>query len=683
MSVIRARGRKPSTTIAIIQARSGSKRLPNKVLEKIGELSVLEHIHNRVSKSRYIDEVIVAIPFSPTADPLRDLLKAKNLRFLEGPESDVLERFGHVAETVEADLIVRITGDCPLIQPSAIDQGITLLKQSRSDYVRTSENWPDGLDVEVFSNEALQRARKETTRPYDREHVTSYFRESGTFSCREFDPQEPLPDIRLTLDYLEDLEVIRRVIEAVDDKKPFAEELNRLAVEFPNIFVMNAMYSRNEGARMNAGEKLYSRAKKVIPGGTMLLSKRPEMHAPSGWPSYFDRAKGCYIWDLDGVKYTDVSWMGVGTNVLGYAHPKIDGAVKKTIEKGNLSTLNAPEEVLLAEALCEIHPWADMARFTRSGGEAGAVAVRIARAASGRDHVAFCGYHGWHDWYLSANLGNTAALDGHLLPGLSPSGVPRNLLDTATPFEFNNLENLKQVVSENSSGVIYMEVERSKPPQLDFLQGVRDLATKIGAVLVFDECTSGFRSVLGGQHLKYGVNPDIVVLGKTLGNGYAINAVVGRRVIMEHAQDSFLSSTFWTERIGPTAALATIREMRMSDAPQQINEIGLALQASLAELGRNLDLEIEVAGLPALTTFSVKGSTAQELKTLITKKMLEKKLLGSNAFYVSTAHTPRIIELYMSSLHEILEQHREHFRNGSLAEALPGGMVEFGFSRLT
>ena len=299
---------------------------------------------------------------------------------------------------------------------------------------------------------------------------------------------------------------------------------------------------------------LWLRAKKVIPGGNMLLSKRPEMFLPNLWPAYFSSAKGFNVWDLDGVKYIDMSLMGVGTNTLGYGHPQVDIAVKKNIGLGNLTTLNCPEEVFLAEKLIEMHPWADMAKFTRSGGEANAVAIRIARAAAGKDGVAICGYHGWHDWYLAANLNNDDQLDGHLLPGLKPNGVPRSLIGTVFPFNYNEIGELERLVSDNRIGVIKMEVSRNQIPKNDFLKKVRDLATQNGIVLVFDECTSGFRETFGGLHLKYGVNPDMAVFGKTLGNGYAINAVLGRRCVMDSAQSTFISSTFWTERIGPTAS---------------------------------------------------------------------------------------------------------------------------------
>ena len=672
----------PKRVVVLVQARLQSQRFPGKVLKKIGGLTAIEHIHARVSAAHFVDGLVFAIPHTPADKALKSFLLEKEFEFFEGPESDVLDRYGQAAEASRADTIVRVTGDCPLVDPLVIDEAIERFMVRPMDYLRTSEKWPDGLDVEVFSNEALQRARREATLGTDREHVTRFFRESGSFSCDEFDPDPALPPVRLTLDYTEDLEVLERFIGLMQAGKPLGAELNRVYKEFPEVFNPNAKYSRNEGASMGAGEKLYARAKKVIPGGTMLLSKRPEMHSPSSWPSYFERAQGCQIWDLDGEEYLDVGWMGVGTNILGYANPQVDDAVRRVIDKGNLSTLNAAEEVYLAEKLCELHPWAEMVRFTRSGGEAGAVAVRIARAAAGKSHIAFCGYHGWHDWYLSANLSSDDALDGHLLPGLNPLGVPPELKGTSTPFEYNNLDSLKEVLSSHNSGVIYMEVERSTSPKPGFLEGVRKLADEYGAVLVFDECTSGFRSVLGGEHLKHEVLPDIAVFGKTLGNGYAINAIIGTQAVMDHAQQTFISSTFWTERIGVTAGLASLKEMDTTNAPQVVHNKGNKLRESLLGIAESHGLSMTIAGLPALTTFTIAGATPTELRTLITSELLKKKMLGANAIYLSLAHDDDVIARYLVEIDRILSDHREHFLNGSIAEVLTDGTIQQGFARL-
>src|SRR3972149_3637810 len=332
----------------------------------------------------------------------------------------------------------------------------------------------------------------------------------------------------------------------------------------------------------------------------MLLSKRAEMFLPDQWPAYFSKAKGCKVWDLDGREYIDMSIMGIGTNILGYGHPEVDDAVRKTIDSGNMSTFNCPEEVYLAERLIELHPWADMARFARSGGEANAVAIRIARAASGKDKVAICGYHGWHDWYLSANLGDNKNLAGHLLPGLDPAGVPKVLKNTVFPFNYNNFEELESLVSKHDIGVIKMEVSRNKGPENNFLHKVRKLASDKNIILIFDECTSGFRQTFGGLHKLYGVEPDMAMFGKALGNGYAITATIGKRAVMEAAQSTFISSTFWTERIGPTAALKTLEVMEREKSWERITQTGQAIGKLWQTLADKHGLPIQVSGLPAM-----------------------------------------------------------------------------------
>lgn len=432
---------------------------------------------------------------------------------------------------------------------------------------------------------------------------------------------------------------------------------------------------------MSNGSDMWGRAKSVIPGGSHLLSKRAEMFLPEGWPTYFDHAKGCTVWDLDGNAYADVGFMGIGTNILGYGHPAVDEAVRAVIDKGNLSTLLAPEEVLLAERLIELHPWADMARFTRAGGEAGAVAVRIARAASGKDKVALCGYHGWHDWYLAANLGESSALDGHLLPGLAPKGVPRALSGSAIPFAYNDLASLERVLGQGDVGVIYMEVERSTPPAPGFLEGCRALATKHGAVLVFDECTSGFRRNLGGVHLYHGVDPDVAVFGKTLGNGYAINAIIGRASIMQAAQETFISSTFWTERIGPSAALAALSVMKDEDAPARISAIGEHVRAQWAAIGSAVGLGVVVAGIPSLSTYSIEGFKPLEAKTFITQEMLRRGFLSPPVLYASIAHTSGVLDGYFDALAAVFSQLSALGPEGVL-RALPEGVCQSGFQRL-
>jgi len=432
---------------------------------------------------------------------------------------------------------------------------------------------------------------------------------------------------------------------------------------------------------MGKGQKLYSKAKQIVAGGNMLLSKRPEMFLPEQWPSYFSKSKGCEVWDLDGKKYIDTLMMP-GTNSLGYNYEEIDEAVKETINSGNMSTLNAPEEVELTERLVELHPWADMARFARSGGEANSVAIRLARAASGKDNVAFCGYHGWHDWYLASNLSDSKGLDGHLLPGLDPHGVPKNLKDSVHPFEYNNFDKLEELVKTKNIGVIKMEVYRNKEPENNFLHRIRKLANEHNIVLVFDECTSGFRKNFGGLHKLYDVEPDVAMFGKALGNGYAVTAVLGKREVMQAAEKSFISSTFWTERIGSSAALATLKAMDKEKSWEKITSTGEAINREWIKLSQEYELPITISGLAALTTFTFKSKNALAYKTLITQEMLKKGYLAATAVYVCTAHTPEIVKTYLENLKPLFQTIKECEEGRDVMQLLEGPIAHGGFKRL-
>ena len=430
------------------------------------------------------------------------------------------------------------------------------------------------------------------------------------------------------------------------------------------------------------GQNLWKRAKKIIPGGNMLLSKRAEMFLPDNWPAYYSKAKGCKVWDLDGNEYIDMSIMGIGTNTLGYGHPEVDEAVINAVKSGNMSTFNAPEEVQLAEKLLKMHPWADMTRFARSGGEANAIAIRIARAASGKDKVAICGYHGWHDWYLAANLGNDSSLDGHLLPGLTPMGVPRNLKDSVLPFNYNNFDELEQLVLKHEIGVIKMEVVRNEAPKDNFLEKVRTLATKNNIVLIFDECTSGFRQSYGGIHKIYGVEPDIAVFGKALGNGYAITSVIGRKEVMECAQSTFISSTFWSERIGSVAALKTLEVMEKEKSWEQITNTGKKISKRWLEKGTKYDIPISVSGIPAISSFGFKSKNNLSYKTLITQEMLKKGYLATNLIFVSTEHSSEIIDGYFENLDQVFKLIKECEEGRDVKSLLEGPVCHSGFKRL-
>jgi glutamate-1-semialdehyde 2,1-aminomutase len=432
-----------------------------------------------------------------------------------------------------------------------------------------------------------------------------------------------------------------------------------------------------------SGIELWKKAKKIIPGGSQLLSKRAEIFLPDLWPSYYSRAKGVFLWDLDGHRYTDMSIMGVGACILGYADDDVNKAVIQAIKKGSMATLNCAEEVELAELLLSLHPWADMVRYARTGGEAMAIAVRIARASSGKEAVAFCGYHGWHDWYLASNIAENRNLDGHLLPGLDPRGVPRGLRNTAIPFTYNRLDELEEITRKHEIGVIAMEPVRHSLPERGFLEGVRRIADECGAVLIFDEITSGWRLNVGGAHAILGVIPDIVVYAKAISNGFPMAAIVGRTEVMEQAQESFISSTYWTERIGPVAALATIGKMKKFDVPSHLNRIGMEFARRIRETAEGCSLPIRVTGIPPLTTFAFDHPENQAMLTLFTQEMLKGDLLASKNFYASYPHTREQVGLYMEAAAEVFETIRSGLDTRNLQSLLQGPVAHEGFRRLT
>ena len=672
-------------TIAIVQARMGSTRLPNKVMKPIGGSPMIEVLLARLARAKEVNEIMVATSIDPRNRPLADYVNSLGYKCYRGSENDVLDRYIKAAKSSQADIVVRITGDCPLVDSALVDEVIRKFKDAQVDYFSNTfpPTFPDGLDIEVFTLKALERATLETKKAFDHEHVTPYLRESAHFTRAGISHSEDLSALRWTVDDYADYEVVVNIFNHFAPDIHFNwQRVLELQRNQPEIFIPNQNTTRNEGATMGTGQKLWKRAKQVIPGGNMLLSKRAEMFLPEQWPAYFSKAKGCKVWDLDGNEYIDMFIMDVGTNTLGYGHPEVDAAVHQTVEAGNMSTFNCPEEVYLAEKLIELHPWAHMARFARTGGEANAIAIRIARAASGKDKVAICGYHGWHDWYLSANLGDDKSLDGHLLPGLEPNGVPRNLKRSVFPFNYNNFAELELLINTHDIGVIKMEVVRNKGPEDNFLHKVRKLATDRGVVLIFDECTSGFRETFGGLHKKYGVEPDMAMFGKALGNGYAITAIIGKREVMEAAQSTFISSTFWTERIGPTAALATLKVMERIKSWETITQTGLNIRQGWQQLAEKHRLIIDHWGLPALTGFTFQSTNALAYKTLITQEMLAKGYLAGNSVYVCTEHTPDVVDGFFEALDPVFGLIKECEEGRNVLSLLNGPVCHGGFKRL-
>ena len=671
----------------IIQARISSLRFPNKILKKIGNLSVIEILLERVKKSKYVDKIIFAIPKNRKNNFLFNLLKKKGCNIFRGDENNVLDRYCKAAKKFNCKHIVRITADCPFSDPKIIDECVKKYFKSKVDYL--SNGWPptfpDGLDVEVFSLKTIKSIQKRNVSKNHREHVTNFIKENlQEFKTLNLKNKIDLSSCRLTLDEPNDLLALVKVLKYfkyntyfdwrdIFKNKKLATQLNKEKYKI----------KRNTGMFLNDGQKLWSRAKKVIPGGNMLLSKREERFLPNNWPNYFTKAKKCFVWDLNKKKYIDMSLMGVGTNILGYSNNEVDKKVVQTVSNGNMSTLNCPEEVYLAEKLISLHPWAKMVKLLRTGGEANAAAIRIARAATGKEKIVVCGYHGWHDWYLAANLSNKKNLDNLLLKGINSIGIPKKLAGSTLTFKYNDFDQLKRIIEKNKDiCAVKMEVERNISPQNNFLKKVRNLTKQKGILLIFDECTSAFRENFGGLHMKYGVYPDIATFGKALGNGYAISAIIGKKKYMKFADVTFMSSTFWTERIGPSAALKTLEVMERKKTWKTISKMGEYIKQKWKILSKKHKLPIQIFGLNSLCGFKILSKKSNLYKTLITQEMLKRGFLSNNLVYVCVEHSKKIVDKYFYNLDQVFHIISRCEKGENIKKYLKGPESLISFKRL-
>jgi len=375
--------------------------------------------------------------------------------------------------------------------------------------------------------------------------------------------------------------------------------------------------------------------------------------------------------------------MGVGTNILGYSNKKIDLEVKKIIDNGNMSTLNSYEEVRFAKAILKIHKWAKMVKFARSGGEANSIAIRIARASTKKKQIAVCGYHGWHDWYLAANLKKKNELSKHLLKGLLTEGVPEDLKNSVYTFMYNDFEYLKNLVNKNSKiGIIKMEVSRNQKPNKDFLKKVRNLCNKKKLILIFDECTSGFRETNGGLHIKYKINPDMAVFGKALGNGYPITAVIGKRDIMKNAKKSFISSTFWSERIGFVAGFYTLKYMNNYKSWIVISKIGKMIKKEWAKIFLKYSFKVNISGLDSIPSFSFENNNSERV-TYLTQEMLKRNFLSGSTIFISISHKKNFTDKYLKHFEECVKKLKQIENKGiKVKNKLLGPVKAETFARL-
>ena len=663
------------TINVILQARTGSSRLPNKILKPLHDSTVLECCINRIKKSKNINNIIIATTNLYQDSDIVNICNKNDIMYFRGDSNNVLDRFYQTALISNTSIIVRCTSDCPLIDAEELDRTIDYYLSNDYDYVRNCNNvgeW-DGFDVEIFSFDILKKTWMNANTDFDKEHVTPYMKKTFKVGhyITNYNYRIDYKNLHLSLDTDEDYQYISKIF----------NHFNKLYFNMEDILNYISKVTITINVKSNKGQKLYKKAKEIIPGGTQLLSKRPEMFAPDTWVSYYQKTNGIEVTSLDGVKFKDFSYMSLGTCILGYNDPDVNLAVHKSVDRGNMCTLNSPNEVKLANLFLKLHPWASMVRYAKTGGESMCIAVRIARACSGKEQVAFCGYHGWHDWYLSANLNEKDALGNHLLTGLEPNGVPESLKNTAFPFKYNDYKGLKRIIKNNNIGTIVMEPLRNMEPGR-FLKKVRKLCDRKNITLVFDEITSGFRVNNGGIHLKYDVNPDIAVFAKAISNGYPMGVIIGKKNVMTHAENTFISSTYWTDDVGLSATIATINKFIECDVGNYLNQLGIYYQKGLKEIANNTKINISISGIPALTSFNFDYQNSLAVRTLFTQMMMERNILAKNSLYLSYAHKEKDIDYYLENVREIFKKLKRCIDKDEVEKKLKGGVAHAGFYRL-
>ena len=440
------------------------------------------------------------------------------------------------------------------------------------------------------------------------------------------------------------------------------------------------------GTRVPESTRLYRRADRLIAGRTHLFGRRAELHAQGISPVYSHRQQGCRLWDVDGNEYLDFN-LGAGSVLLGHAFPSVVRAVQEQAARGTGLTVNHPLEIEAAEQLAEIVPCAEMVRFCKGGGESDMVAIRIARAATGRDKVAFCGYHGWHDWYLSGQSGPGAALEKHLMHGITPLGVPKSLVDTTLAFEYNNLDSLRKLLEENRGEVacVIMEAARTYTPEPGYLEGVRRLTRDHGVVLIFDEVVTGFRTALGGAQEYFGVVPDMATFAKCISNGFALGAVVGKREIMQVALDSFISSVYWAEATGLAACKATLQEYRTRKVSRIIQEIGQSFMKGLSGIFQDLGLPFQVIGLPSFPAMVFEGVPGEQnaaATTLYLQETAKRGLIGGPGFMFCIQHSQADLNQALERIGDALTVVGKALEEGDPVKYLECPVKQSGFRRL-
>ena len=651
---------------AIVQARMGSTRLPGKVLMKISGRPVLTHIIERLKRAKLLKQIIIATTDQPIDRPIVKILKRMPVKIFRGSQDDVLDRYYQAAKIYKLGTIVRITADCPLIDPQIIDQLLRyyLKNKARFDYLGLPKNYPEGIDTEVFTFSALRKAWQEAKLPSEREHVTPYlYKHPEIFRLGRMPPglKGNFSQIHLSVDEDSDLKLVREVFKKLyhPSRIFYTQDVLRLFKKEPQLKLIKS-------------EALWKRAIKVIPGGTQTLSKAPNRFVQGISPKYLSFGKGCYVWDVDGNKYLDYP-MALGPIILGYDYPCVTRQVIKQLHKGTTFTLMHPLEVELAELLTEVVPCIEMVRFSKNGVDATAAAIRLARAYTGREHIAFYGYHGYQDWYMVTTSNN--------------KGIPKILAKFMHPFQYNKIETLEEIFSEYPHQIAAVIMEQPGiEPQNNFLQKIKDVTHRNGAVFILDEMVTGFRYALGGAQEYYKVTPDLACFGKGMANGFPISCVGGKKEIMQEFNQVFFSTTFGGETLSLAAAIATINEIRKKNVIKHLWRLGLQWKNGFNKIAKSIGVDVEVSGAGPRTHFIFRdrlGKDSLEMRSLFMQETIKRGILFGGPVFMTYSHTDKDIERTLGVSGVALRIFKKAIANGDINRYMEGSKIEEVFRERT
>ncbi len=681
-------------TVAIVQARMSSTRLPGKVMADIAGHPAIWWTLTRAQRAAEVNAVWLACSAAEADDSLATFAAGLGVSVCRGDEHDVLARFVLAAEAAQADTVIRLTGDCPIIDPGVIDLAVAKYRATGADYVSNAlrRTYPDGLDVEVFSRAALERAHAEARHPFLREHVTPFIHgryqdrlPSGGFKIAHLEHIVDFSHLRWTLDEPDDLVFLRRLVSKLPADFCWLDALAAMTRE-PDLFWINRRHTVAGGTarnlaraglaqaerRFDRSNQLFARAEATIPLASQTFSKSHQQWVRGVTPLFLAAGHGCRVTDADGNLYIDYV-QGLLSNILGYADPDVDGAVRAQLEHGMSFSLPTLLEMELAERLVRDIPCAEMVRFGKNGSDATTAAIRLARAFTGRDKVALCGYHGWHDWYI----GTTSR---HL-------GVPAAVRQLSAPFPFNDADALARLLAREPDryAAVILEPAGAQAPVPGFLAALRALTARHGVLLIFDEIVTGFRIHPGGAQAHYGVTPDLAAFGKAMANGMPISAVVGRRDIMAKMEDVFFSGTFGGETLSLAAAIATIDKLHAEKAAARLWRRGAALieASNRVFAGHGLAAFIRFGGdawWPRLHTIDPPVE-ASLLTSLLRQEFVAAGLLLASSYNLCLPHDNEVVAAEtLAALDQAAGRVREHLEAPDPYQRLRGAPVKHTFS---